>query len=116
MTKQIALKQYAHGQMIGMRSSAVPLRQMIEETLSVGDEVAIDFSGVEVTQSFVDELIGAVILRRGPHVMSKMILKGCSLTTQGIVRFVVTDRAKQHITSNLKAQQPLANRAMTLSC
>lgn len=116
MTKQIALAQYAHGQMIGMRSSAIPLRQMIEDTLLVGAEVAIDFSGVEVTQSFVDELIGALILRKGPQVMSKMILKGCSRTTQGIVRFVVTDRAKQHLTTNHREHQPSSDHFMALSC
>lgn len=100
MTKQIALTQYAHGHMIGMRPSAVPLRKMIETSLAVGEEVAIDFSGVEVTQSFVDELIGAVILRSGVNIMSKVVLKGCSANTQGIIRFVVSDRARQHARIN----------------
>lgn len=95
MTTLIALKPYAHGSMIGMRSSATPIRQIIETSLSKGDALQIDFSGVEVTQSFVDELIGAIILRQGEQIMSRITLKGCSSTTQGIIRFVANDRAKQ---------------------
>ena len=95
MTMLIALKPYAHGRMIGMRSSATPIRQVIESTLSKGEALQIDFSVVEVTQSFVDELSGAIILRQGEQVMSRIALKGCSSTTQGIIRFVANDRAKQ---------------------
>ena len=81
--------------MIGMRSSAVPIRRMIESALHDGDEVAVNFEGVEVTQSFVDELIGAVILRQGPGVLNRLVLKGCSPATRSIVKFVATDRANQ---------------------
>lgn len=94
-TTQITLRQYAQGGMIGMRSSAVPIRRMIESALHDGDEVAVNFEGVEVTQSFVDELIGAVILRQGPGVLNRLVLKGCSPATRSIVKFVATDRANQ---------------------
>lgn len=94
-TQQIALQQHALGSMIGMRSSAHPLRLQIEQALAEGQEVVIDFTGVAVTQSFVDELLGALILRDGPGIMQKIILKGCSEETRGIIRFVASDRAEQ---------------------
>ena len=97
MTTQIALRQYAQGRMLGMRSSALPLRQQIERALVRGEEVSIDFSGVEVTQSFVDELLGSVIRRRGVDVMRQVLLKGCSPSTRGIVRFVAADRSQQFL-------------------
>jgi hypothetical protein len=95
MTTQIALQQHAIGRMFGMRSSAVPIRKTIEHALSEGEEVVVNFTGVEVTQSFVDELLGALILRDGPEVMQRLVLKGCSEQTRGIVKFVAADRAEQ---------------------
>ena len=94
-TQQTALQQHALGSMIGMRSSALPIRQQIEQALGAGHEVAIDFTGIAVTQSFVDELLGALILRDGPGIMQRIILKGCSEETRGIIRFVASDRADQ---------------------
>lgn len=96
MTTQITLREYATGRMIGMRSSAVPIRRLIELALARGDEISIDFSGVEVTQSFIDELLGAVILRQGFQIMNQVVLKGCSPSTKGIVEFVANDRAQQY--------------------
>lgn len=95
MTMQIALQQHALGRMIGMRSSAVPIRKTIELALKKEREVIVDFAGVEVTQSFIDELLGALILREGPEIMRRLILKGCSEQTRGIVKFVAADRAEQ---------------------
>jgi hypothetical protein len=94
-TQLIALQQHALGSMMGMRSSALPIRLQIEQALAEGQEVVINFTGVAVTQSFVDELLGALILRDGPGIMQKIVLKGCSEETRGIIRFVVTDRAEQ---------------------
>jgi hypothetical protein len=94
-TQQIALQQHALGSMIGMRSSALPIRLQIEQALVEGQEVVINFTGVAVTQSFVDELLGALILRDGPGVMQRIVLKGCSEETRGIIRFVASDRAEQ---------------------
>lgn len=94
-TQQIALHQHALGSMIGMRSSALPIRLQIQQALDVKQEVVIDFTGVAVTQSFIDELLGALILRDGPSIMQRIILKGCSEETRGIIRFVVSDRAQQ---------------------
>ncbi len=94
-TTQIDLQQLAIGRMIGMRSSAVRIRKTIELALEKEREVIVNFTGVEVTQSFVDELLGALILREGPEIMQRLILKGCSEQTRGIVKFVAADRAEQ---------------------
>lgn len=94
-TQQIALQQHALSSMIGMRSSARPIRLEIEQALGAGQEVVVNFTGVAVTQSFVDELLGALVLRDGPGVMQRIVLKGCSEETRGIIRFVVSDRAEQ---------------------
>ena len=94
-TQQIALQQHALSSMIGMRSSALPIRLEIERALGAGKEVVVNFTGVAVTQSFVDELLGALVLRDGPSVMQRIVLKGCSEETRGIIRFVVSDRAEQ---------------------
>jgi len=95
MTTQITLQQHAIGRMLGMRSSAAPLRRTIELALEKEREVVVNFTGVEVTQSFVDELLGALILREGPEIMQRLILKGCSQQTRGIIKFVAADRAEQ---------------------
>ena len=95
MTTQVELQQYAIGRMLCMRSSAIPIRKTIELALEKEREVIVNFTGVEVTQSFVDGLLGALILREGPEIMQRLILKGCSEQTRGIVKFVAADRAEQ---------------------
>lgn len=95
MTNQIALKQFVEGRMIGLRSSAVPIRHLVEDALAGGGDVTIDFTGVEVTQSFVDELVGQIVLKQGHSVIRNLVFKGCSESTRSILRFVVGDRAEQ---------------------
>jgi hypothetical protein len=94
-TQLIALQQHALSSMMGMRSSALPIRLQIEQALAAGQEVTVNFAGVAVTQSFIDELLGALILRDGPGVLQRIVLKGCSEETRGIIRFVASDRAEQ---------------------
>ena len=96
-TQQITLQHHALGPMIGMRSSALPIRLQINQALQAGEEIILNFAGVTVTQSFIDALLGALVLRSGPNTMQKIILKACSEETRGIIRFVVTDRAQQFL-------------------
>jgi len=67
----------------------------IERNLATGNTVAIDFSGKDATQSFVDELIGALILKQGREVLSKLSFKNCSDELKSIIKFVVNDRVHQ---------------------
>lgn len=80
---------------LGSRPFAVPIRRKIESAIGNGDRVVVDFDGVEATQSFVDELIGVLVLERGPEVLSSISFRKCSSTVKAIVSFVVSDRAQQ---------------------
>ncbi|EKQ5877261.1 STAS-like domain-containing protein [Pseudomonas aeruginosa] len=79
----------------GIRATAEPYRQQVEEALQEAGSVTIDFGGYEATQSFVDQLIGSLMLRHGREVLSKLVFENCSPEVKGIIRFVVKDRAGQ---------------------
>lgn len=97
MRTHISLHEHAHGRLIGARETAVPLRLQIEEVLASGADVVFDFSGIEVTQSFVDALIGVQILKHGPDVLGQMVFKSCSEDARAIIEFVAADRADQYL-------------------
>lgn len=80
-----------------MRQAAVSDRERVEEFLAQGAEVVIDFAGAAVTQSFVDELVGRLILEQGPDVLQRIIFKNCSDDTRAIIRFVAADRVDQYL-------------------
>lgn len=95
MIHHISLQDFAKSRTIGIRALAVPIRYEAEMALKEGQDVVFDFSGVGVTQSFADELIGALILQSGPTVLSKIVFKGCSEDVRTILRFVTADRSEQ---------------------
>ena len=97
MRTQISLIEHVHGPLIGARESAIPLRLQVEEALDNGADVVFDFSGVEVTQSFIDALIGVLILKRGPDVLNQIVFKSCSDDARAIIEFVAADRADQYL-------------------
>lgn len=80
---------------LGMRASATPYRKEIERCLDTGYTVAIDFSGKDATQSFVDELIGGLILKRGRTILASISFQNCPDDVKSIIKFVVNDRAHQ---------------------
>ncbi|RKT43238.1 STAS-like domain-containing protein [Thiocapsa rosea] len=83
----------------GLRAAAVPVREQAAEALAQGREVVFDFAGIEVTQSFVDELIGTLILRHGPSILERLVFKSCSDDARAIIEFVATDRCDQFVSS-----------------
>lgn len=93
----LQLSPLAVGRLAGSRSAAVPARQKAEDILENGQEVVLDFAGIEVTQSFVDELVGYLILRDGPKVLDRIVFKSCSSDTRAIIELVVADRADQYL-------------------
>lgn len=97
MRSRIPLTQYARGHLVGARTTAIPLREKVEEMLSVGSEIMVDFSTVEATQSFIDELFGVLILRHGPDILGRLIFKSCSDDVRAIIEFVAADRCDQYI-------------------
>lgn len=92
-----SLKPHAHGRMLGTRSAAAPVREQAEEVLRGSGEVVVDFTGIEVTQSFVDELLGVLILRYGCDILQRIVLKGCSDDVRAIIEFVASDRCDQFL-------------------
>ena len=87
----------AKGRLAGMRLAAVPVRDQAEAALAQGGDVVLDFARVAVTQSFVDELVGSLILCRGPEILQRIVFKNCSDDTRAIVEFVATDRCDQYL-------------------
>lgn len=79
----------------GTRFSARPLREELERLLAGDNEVLLDFAGVEATQSFIDELIGHLVLHRGPDLLPLLIFKSCSDELKTIIQFVISDRLDQ---------------------
>lgn len=96
------LSSFAVEQGAGMRSfysrreRAIPIRDAIEAHLADGQLVEIDCAGVEATQSFMDELVGVIVLERGPRILPKLRFKKCSDDMKAIIKFVVADRVAQH--------------------
>ena len=66
---------------LGTRYSAIDFRERIERQLESCPSVELNFTGVFVTQSFVDELLGPLILRMGPTALERLV-------------FVTTPRAR----------------------
>lgn len=81
-------------QVLGTRYSAISLRKGVEERLESCEAVYVDFEGAFVTQSFVDELFGPLILRMGPTVLQRLVFLGCSEDTQAILKLVFASRIK----------------------
>ena len=94
----------------GTRVRARLIRGQIENLLATGTpSIIIDFSGVSgLTQSFVDELVGQVVLRQGPSVISRFQFKGCSKDTQTIIQLVLEDRVRGFNTRQLLPTQQLS--------
>ncbi len=93
----LTLSTQTQGRLAAVRSIAVPVREQAEDALAQGREVVFDFAGIEVTQSFIDELVGALILRQGPAILERVVFKNCSDDTRAIIEFVATDRCDQYL-------------------
>lgn len=98
MKTVIYLKDSAHNNFIGSRYSGRPLREKLETILMAesDDEVVLDFQGVFVTQSFIDEFIGALVLKPGPDILRQLVFKNCSVDVKSILNFVTSSRIKDY--------------------
>lgn len=82
---------------LSRRANAQALRQDIDVHLASGELVELDCAGTDATQSFMDELVGILVLERGPSVLNLLRFRGCSADMKAIINFVVSDRAAQHL-------------------
>jgi len=91
------------GRFFGMRHQALPARDEAERALLSGLGVELDFGGLDVTQGFIDELVGVLILRHGPGLLRRIVFKNCSQDTRAIIEFVAADRCEQHHTTSRRS-------------
>lgn len=91
----VILKNFARSPLLGQRALARPIRDQINTLLLERPRVVIDFRGVEATQSFTDELVGALVLEHGPDIVARLAFAGCSESMKGILTFVLRDRLHQ---------------------
>lgn len=81
---------------LSRRQDAKDKRQEIEDHLAAGGLVEFDCSATDATQSFMDELVGILVLERGPSVLQSLRFRGCTQDMKAIINFVVSDRAMQY--------------------
>ena len=87
----------------GSRSRALTIRDHIESIIKEHGSVTVDFSDIYPTQSFVDELVGVLILEHGPSILEKLSFANCSEQVQTILHFVASDRISQYQKNRLSA-------------
>jgi hypothetical protein len=92
---------------LGARHSAVKFGDRITRQLESCDTVQVDFTGAFVTQSFVDELFGPLILQAGPGVLMRLAFSGCSDDTRAILNLAFAGRLRDR--SSLKARGFISN-------
>ena len=80
---------------LGTRGSAIPLRQQVEVALqNTKGDICLDFEGITVTQGYMDELLGVLILRYGPSVLVRVAFKACSEDVKAVIQFVANTRGR----------------------
>jgi STAS-like domain of unknown function (DUF4325) len=90
--------------MLGTRDCAEPLRAFVENELGAGKtSVCIDFAGLMVTPSFMDEFLGVLVTRHGPSVLERIVLRNCSDEVRAAAQFVAEVRMKPFIQSHVTA-------------
>lgn len=82
--------------MLGTRVAAADLRGQVEAGLDEGCTVQVDFKGLLVSQSFMDEFLGVLITRHGPAVLDRVEFKNCHDEVKAAARFVTNVRAREY--------------------
>ncbi|MGA3702305.1 STAS-like domain-containing protein [Ralstonia nicotianae] len=96
MTTLYLAERSAAGRLLGSRYGALPIRDEIVALLAQHDKVALDFAGTNPTQSFVDEIVGVLVVERGPSVLQRLVFLNCNEDIKAILHFVVSDRLSEH--------------------
>lgn len=69
----------------------------MESALQSGSgNVCLDFAGLTVTQAYMDELLGVLILRYGPTLLERMVFKTCSEDVRAVIQFVASARIRDY--------------------
>lgn len=82
---------------LGTRDVATPLRAQVEAVLEKGmDSVCVDFGGLLVSQSFMDEFLGVMILRHGPSILERVVFRNCNDDVKAAVDLVASVRSADY--------------------
>ena len=82
---------------LGTRLVARRLREQVEVLLAQASEVELNFAGVNISQSFADELVGVLVLSHTPAVLERLVFKGCSDSVKAMIEFVVADCYDEYV-------------------
>lgn len=96
-TFSFLLKEHSQKDFLASRATAALFRHEIERQLIAHHPVEIDFTGVSITQSFTDELIGVIAYKHGPTMLKQITFKGCSQEHKKIIQFVVSHRLSTRV-------------------
>ncbi|HJX17487.1 MAG TPA: STAS-like domain-containing protein [Acidiferrobacterales bacterium] len=101
MQAAFSILERTQSQFLGSRFRARELREEVERLLARVDEVVLDFTGMKsATQSFIDELVGVLVLRHGPDIVQRLVFKGCTDDIKEILGFVVSSRSEDFLKKN----------------
>ncbi|MED5387436.1 MAG: STAS-like domain-containing protein [Pseudomonadota bacterium] len=90
--RRVSLNKY--GQFLSSREKARVIRLEVDSVFDLGESVVFDFEGVSATQSFLDELIGVLVLKRGADLLKSTEFAHCSNDSKLILKYVVKSRLK----------------------
>lgn len=106
MSNIVRLSSLSNLNLLGTRFIAKRIRAAIEAAMQESGRTEIDFTGVEVTQSFIDELVGPMFLRSGPSLLDRLAFRNCSENAQAVVSFVVSGRLMDYAKLNDERDSP----------
>ncbi len=82
---------------LSTRENGLRLREKVNEVLREGEDVILDFEGIElVTQSFIDEVIGVIVREKGLEFLKRRIkIKNANSFVKETVKFVIAYSVKK---------------------
>lgn len=92
VSNHVTVADYASSNFLGTRYKGREIRLDLESLLKTDDQIIIDFKDIEFTQSFIDELLGVLVVTSGSEILDKFIFKGCSDNSKEIIKFVIGER------------------------
>jgi hypothetical protein len=103
MDAHLQCSQYPPHHFFGTRFVGQQMRAELEALLDRHENVEVDFTGLNATQSFIDEMIGVLVLRYGPAILQRLSFKGCNEDIQTILHFVVSSRLADYASNRALA-------------
>lgn len=91
-TLTLHLNQEVTSTFLSERSGAFAFREKIRSALLDSMKVELDFTGIDTTQSYIDELFGRLLLELGGSILSRISFKGCNEQAKAVIKLVVSAR------------------------